>query len=215
MRLSIEATEVLTTVDGSRVRLWRGTTEGGRPCDVFVARVGADDDVAQAELERALAETGPPHEVAFAEAVRRAQAGRAGTPPPGAYVPVPVGAAEHVARQFFKAIVIIAAWDATHDRTHLTTFGVTARDKLYAAMGGDIVAKALLGDGLGNGGGDFKTVSFEDFRGEYEPALFKEACDLLRLVVGDPGVIRLLNLEAVRRARDLLGAVGAKKGGGS
>lgn len=40
MKLTIEATDVLTEMDGVPVRVWNGTTENGTPCEVYVHRIG-------------------------------------------------------------------------------------------------------------------------------------------------------------------------------
>jgi len=63
MQLLIESTDVITTVEGQPVRLWRGTLEDGTPVDVFVARIGTADPHAQEILARALRETPAPREV--------------------------------------------------------------------------------------------------------------------------------------------------------
>ena len=39
MKISIEATDKLTRIDGVPVRLWEGITEGGVRCKVFVHRI--------------------------------------------------------------------------------------------------------------------------------------------------------------------------------
>jgi len=56
MRLTIESTPTITEIDGVPCRLWRGTTEGGRPVDVYVHRIGSADPRAQEELDRRLVE---------------------------------------------------------------------------------------------------------------------------------------------------------------
>ena len=63
MRIQIESTDLLTTMDGVPVRLWNGTTEGGVPCKVFVHRlaVAAFEDAEQ--FDRELAEQLPPGHV--------------------------------------------------------------------------------------------------------------------------------------------------------
>lgn len=60
MKIQIEATDKVTTMDGVPVRLWEGTTESGVPCKVFVHRLAVhkNDDAAQFEAE--LAEQMPP-----------------------------------------------------------------------------------------------------------------------------------------------------------
>lgn len=63
MRLTIESTSVVTTIDGVPVRLWRGRTDRGHPVEVFVHLVGSDDVDAQAELAAVLDEKTVPVEL--------------------------------------------------------------------------------------------------------------------------------------------------------
>ena len=44
MKLQIESTDMTTHINGVYVRLWKGTTEKGVPCKVFVYRIAADED---------------------------------------------------------------------------------------------------------------------------------------------------------------------------
>ncbi len=60
MKLTIEATDQVTSLDGVLARVWHGTTEAGTPCLVFVHRVAVRDDKDQAEFQRELAEQLPP-----------------------------------------------------------------------------------------------------------------------------------------------------------
>jgi len=76
------------------------------------------------------------------------------------YLGVPVQKAREIAREFDKQIVIIAAWNHAHKRLHTTTYGVNPTDKISAANGGEMVAKALGMDlGKGEINEDFRTVS--------------------------------------------------------
>lgn len=50
MRLIVESTDILVEVDGRECRLWRGTTEGGHPVDVYIHRIGSADPAALDEL---------------------------------------------------------------------------------------------------------------------------------------------------------------------
>lgn len=59
------------------------------------------------------------------------------------YIPVPTTTAKDIAEQFAKSIVIILCYDPAHGMLHRTTFGVTPQDKVWAANGGDIAARAL------------------------------------------------------------------------
>lgn len=47
MKITIEKTDDLTTVDGAPVRRWKGVTEDGIECAVFVAgiRVGENENL--------------------------------------------------------------------------------------------------------------------------------------------------------------------------
>ena len=53
MKISIEATDKLTTIDGVPVRLWEGVTENGVKCKVFVHRIAVhkSEDLEQFEQE--------------------------------------------------------------------------------------------------------------------------------------------------------------------
>ena len=74
MKLTIEATEHLTNLDGVKVRAWKGTTERGVPVVVFVHRIAVDNSHS-AELDRELVETLPPgRELPLVEALERAAA---------------------------------------------------------------------------------------------------------------------------------------------
>ena len=59
MILTIEATDQLTHWDGVPVRVWKGKTESGVDCFVFVHRVAVHKSKDQAEFERALREIPP------------------------------------------------------------------------------------------------------------------------------------------------------------
>lgn len=43
MRIQIESTDIVTSIDGVPVRLWEGTTEGGISCQVYVHRLAVRD----------------------------------------------------------------------------------------------------------------------------------------------------------------------------
>lgn len=60
MKIQIEATDKLTTIDGVPVRLWEGVTADGTPCKVFVHRVAVREDQDQTQFERELREQLPP-----------------------------------------------------------------------------------------------------------------------------------------------------------
>ena len=73
------------------------------------------------------------------------------------YKPVPVSAAERIATEFDKRIVVINAWDANHRLMHTTTFGRTASEKLLAASLGESTAEAC-------GAATREKIQYEDFR---------------------------------------------------
>ncbi len=78
------------------------------------------------------------------------------TPGPG-YVPVPVEAAREIAEKYAKSIVIINCWDSTHGMIHTTTYGIDAQHKEWAALGGEVAARAL-------GGLVEAATNYEDYR---------------------------------------------------
>jgi len=60
MRIQIEATEKITTIDGVPVRLWEGVTESGVKCKVFVHRIAVHKDDDSGQFDRELQEQMPP-----------------------------------------------------------------------------------------------------------------------------------------------------------
>lgn len=60
MKMVIESTDVITTLDGVRCRVWEGTTERGVRVKVFVHRIRARDDADTAELDKELEAQIPP-----------------------------------------------------------------------------------------------------------------------------------------------------------
>jgi hypothetical protein len=63
MRLMIEATPTVTTIDGVPVRLWEGTTEDGIPCRVFVHRIAVANGQDQSAFEQVLLGQPMPDEI--------------------------------------------------------------------------------------------------------------------------------------------------------
>ena len=59
MKISIEATDKLTRIDGVPVRLWEGITEGGVKCKVFVHRIAVHKTEDSAQFEQELEELLP------------------------------------------------------------------------------------------------------------------------------------------------------------
>lgn len=60
MKITIESTETITRIDGVPVRHWKGVTEDGTPCEVFVHRIAVSNDVDQQAFDRELAEQRQP-----------------------------------------------------------------------------------------------------------------------------------------------------------
>jgi hypothetical protein len=73
------------------------------------------------------------------------------------YIPIPVEAARQIARKFDKQVVVICAWNHEHAQLHTVTYGSQPKDKISAAMAGEICAKAL-GTDLA------ESKTYEDFR---------------------------------------------------
>jgi hypothetical protein len=60
MKITIEATEKLTKIDGVPVRLWHGLTETGARCEVFVHLIAVPKQENAEQFERELREQIPP-----------------------------------------------------------------------------------------------------------------------------------------------------------
>lgn len=60
MKVTLEPTNLFTTVNNTRCRVWQGTTEQGVPIHAHIALVGVDRDQDVAELDRALKEVATP-----------------------------------------------------------------------------------------------------------------------------------------------------------
>jgi hypothetical protein len=62
LKIEIEATEKLTSLDGVLCRVWEGKLPTGTPVHVFVHRIAVDesDKAGVAQLERELKEQMPP-----------------------------------------------------------------------------------------------------------------------------------------------------------
>lgn len=94
---------------------------------------------------------------------------------PSKYKPVPVSAAEKLAEEYDKNLVVILTWDRGHNTTNLATYGTDALTKDGAARVGQKI-EDMLGLKSGKGG---KVVFHEDFRATPE-AVYKEQVDRLR-----------------------------------
>jgi hypothetical protein len=62
MKITIESTDMVTTVSGARCRVWRGVTEGGTQCDVAVPMIRVREDADRAQFEKELEGIEPPSE---------------------------------------------------------------------------------------------------------------------------------------------------------
>ena len=60
MKITITATEKLTTLDGVRVRLWEGITEQGVGCKVFIHRIAVHNSKDQSQFAKELKGQLPP-----------------------------------------------------------------------------------------------------------------------------------------------------------
>lgn len=59
MKIIIESTEKLVTINGVPARVWEGHTESGIPVHAFVTRIAAPADADCSQFERELQEHGP------------------------------------------------------------------------------------------------------------------------------------------------------------
>ena len=62
MEIIITSTKTLTTIDGVPVRVWKGTTQGGINCYVFVHRLAVRPDQDSGEFDCELFQQLPPAE---------------------------------------------------------------------------------------------------------------------------------------------------------
>lgn len=59
MKITIESTEKVVTLNGIPARIWEGATEKGVPVVVFVTRIGVPLDGDQTDFQRELQECRP------------------------------------------------------------------------------------------------------------------------------------------------------------
>lgn len=59
MKAAIEATDVMTTVDGVECRVWKGVTERGIPFVAFINRVAVEEPNDTSEFEAFVARREP------------------------------------------------------------------------------------------------------------------------------------------------------------
>ncbi len=71
MKLTLESTPTITTIDGVPVRLWEGVTQDGIPVKVFIHRIAVASDQDHAAFERELKDMGQPYEIRFLEDLLR------------------------------------------------------------------------------------------------------------------------------------------------
>jgi hypothetical protein len=62
MKITIAPTQTFSTVDGTRARIWKGTTEEGIEVLLTVTRIIVPAALDQTAFMRTLHETAPPHE---------------------------------------------------------------------------------------------------------------------------------------------------------
>lgn len=94
------------------------------------------------------------------------------------YHPIPVSVAEELAATHNKETVVILAYDRQSRRIDVTAFGGCAVSKETARRYGEKCAAAI--------GGDLSTVDVhEDFHADFNPAVQKEALDILRSIGGN------------------------------
>ncbi len=60
MKLTIESTDHLTFLDGVKVRAWKGVTERGIPCVVFVRQIAVAEGKDSSQFDAELKEQLPP-----------------------------------------------------------------------------------------------------------------------------------------------------------
>ena len=60
MKITIQSTAAITSLNGVQVRLWTGVTSRGIPCKVFVHRVAVQQAEDNSDFERELQEMLPP-----------------------------------------------------------------------------------------------------------------------------------------------------------
>lgn len=90
--------------------------------------------------------------------------------------PVPVSAAQRIATEYNKSIVVISCMDERCTTT--TTFGANPEDKLIAARIGEEISKVT-----GQGQSEFT----EDFRKDFDAAKYKACIDALKVIANYDG----------------------------
>ncbi|HEY7233896.1 MAG TPA: hypothetical protein VH539_07085 [Gemmatimonadaceae bacterium] len=67
MRITIESTNMITQYNGARARLWKGVTEKGITCAVFVVGLAVHEAKDQSQFEAELETMPKPREVELRE----------------------------------------------------------------------------------------------------------------------------------------------------
>jgi hypothetical protein len=62
VKLTLQSTNQLTSLNGATVRVWKGKTEGGVECIAFIVNLAVERGADSREFERELLETQPPAE---------------------------------------------------------------------------------------------------------------------------------------------------------
>jgi len=60
MKITVESTSKVVTLNGVPARIWQGTTESGIAVHCFITRIAADKDDDLSEFERELEPQAPP-----------------------------------------------------------------------------------------------------------------------------------------------------------
>lgn len=63
MKMTIESTDGLVSIDGTEARLWNGITARGIRCHIYVCKIGVHKDESQTEFEQELKEMSAPMEI--------------------------------------------------------------------------------------------------------------------------------------------------------
>lgn len=63
MKITMESTDIFTEWHGVPCRVWRGVTEGGVACDVFVPSMRVREDLEREQFERELRKLPDPRTV--------------------------------------------------------------------------------------------------------------------------------------------------------
>lgn len=59
MKVTLQSTDKIVTVNGQPARIWEGTTERGTPCFAIIPRIACPINANAAEFEQELIETPP------------------------------------------------------------------------------------------------------------------------------------------------------------